>query len=412
MGTTILRSRFTTRVDAILQGINTDQHTTANRLLALDSMLARYSQDKPKLRTIDMAGDGGNYYVLYGQTTKVLNSTQDATIDLLSSGSSDRQLAVSFTLPYRMTIHAIRLLLKRIDTGALAGTVACEIRLPGSSVPTTIIAQTSASLALNAADIPLGYEAGKTEFVFTSPTPLDAGTYYAALVPAGYTYSDGVTEIALGVDQSSVTNTLFTFDGTSTWTAFGTDSAVIVEVIASLPGWQYRWSYFKGADIPAPTISDNEVPRPLEDEDIHQANVEETEYIYFPNNAPSLSEVIRLSYASKYGFAGTPFATDIPEAHFEAVSQLGAYYICLNLAAGYGQNIDSGHSFDVSDRRSQSDIYASRAKGFLNSYAAMLGITLAEDGGDTAAVAAMSIGDMDRGSYSPREPLFHNRWRR
>lgn len=412
MGTTILRSAYTTRVDAILQGISVVEYTAPNRLLALDSMLARYSQDFPKRRTVDMAGDGDNYYVLYGQTTKVLNSTRDATVDLTSSGA-DSKLAVSFTLPYRMQVHAVRLLLKRIDTGALAGTVACEILLPGASIPATIVAQTSASLALDAADIPLGYEEGKTEFRFTDPTPLDAGTYYAALVPSGYTYSDGATEIALGVDQSSVdTNTLYTFDGTSTWTAYSTDSAVVVEVLASLPSWQYRWSYFKGADIPAPTISDNEVPQPLEDEDMHQVNVEETEYIYFPNHAPVSTQTIRLSYAAQYSFKGTPSATDVPEAHFEAVCQLGAYYICLNLASGAATNIDSGHAFDISERRGQSDIYASRAKGFLKAYAAMLGIKLAEEGSDTTIVPAMTIGDMDRGTYSPREPLFHSRRRR
>ncbi len=413
MGATILQTTYTTKTDALLRGIGVIEYPAADRLLAQDTALARYSQDFAKLPTIDFPGDGGNYYVAYGQETNILNSTQDATVDLTSSGA-DSELGVSFTLPYRMEVHAVRFLLKRIDTGALAGTVACEIRLPGTNVPSTIVAQTSGSLDLAAATaaIPLGYESGKTEFRFTSPTPLDAGTYYAVLVPSGYTYVNTVTEVALGVDQSSVTNTLFTFDGTSTWTAFGTDSAGIVEVIASFPEWQYRWSYIKGADIPAPTISADEVPRPLEDEDFDLVNVQETEYIYFPNNAPTSSETVRLSYAAKYSFDGVPIATDVPNAHFEAVCQLTAHYICISLAARYGQNVDSGHSFDLSDKRGQSDIYASRAKGFLTAYAAMTGIVLAEEGSDTAAVPAMTIGDMDRETYSPRQPLFHSRRKR
>lgn len=410
MGTSILRSTYTAKVDALLQGISPTQYTAANKLLALDSALARYSQDFRKMRSVDFPGDSGNYYVLYGQIPKVLNSTQDASVDLTSSGA-DSELAASFTLPYRMEVHAVRFLLKRI--GTLAGTLACEIRLPGTNVPSTIAAQTSDNLDLTTASIPLGYEAGKTEFRFTTRTFLDAGTYYAALVPSGYTYSDGVTEIALGVDQSSVTNTLFTFDGSSTWTAFGTDSAVVIEVIASLPGWQYRWSHFKGADIPAATISADEVPRPLEDEDMQLQNVEETEYIYFPNNAPTASETIRLSYAAKYSFAGTPSATDVPNAHFEAVCQLGAHYVCTALAAGYGQNIDSGHAFDITDRRNQSDVYASRAKTFLTAYAAMVGVELAEEGGgDTVTVPAFTLGDLDRETYSPRDFLFHGRRKR
>lgn len=409
MGSTTLRSLYTTRVNALLPGISDTQYTAANRLLALDAALARYSQDFRKLRSIDIPGDSGNYYVAYGQLPKVLNSTQDASVDLTDSGA-DKQLAASFTLPYRMEVHAVRFLLKR--TGSPAGTLDCEIRLPGTNVPSTFAVQTSASLT-PATDLPLGFEAGKTEFRFASPTSLDAGTYYAALVETGYSYTDTTTEIVLGVDQSSVTNSLFTFDG-SDWTAFGTDSAVIIEVLVSLPGWHFRWSHFKGADIPAPTISLDEVPTPLEDEDMQLQNVDETEYLYFPNNAPTPAETIRLSYAAKYSFTGTPSVTDVPPAHFEAVSQLGAHYVCTALAAGYGQNIDSGHAFDITDRRSQSDIYASRAKGFLNAYAALLGIALAEEGGgDTATVPAMTIGDMDRGTYSERGAfLFHNRRKR
>lgn len=261
--------------------------------------------------------------------------------------------------------------------------------------------------------MPLGFEEGKTEFRFASPTSLDAGTYYAALVPTGYTLVDGTTEIVLGVDQSSVTNTLFTFDDT-TWTAFGTDSAVIIEVLASLPGWHFRWSHFKGADIPAPTISADEVPTPLEDEDMELQNVDETEYLYLPNSAPTSAETIRLSYAAKYSFTGTPSVTDVPPAHFEAVGQLGAHYICTALAASYGQNIDSGHAFDITDRRNQSPTYADRAKGFLNAYAALLGIELAEEGGgDTTTAPAFTLGDLDRGTYSERgDFLFHDRRKR
>ena len=411
MGTSILRSAYTTKVDALLQGISVTQYTAANRLLALDSALARYSQDFRKMRSVDFVGDSGNYYVLYGQIANILNSAQDASVDFASTGGAvaGTQFAASFTLPYRMEVHAARFLLKR--TGTPAGTLACEIRLPGTNVPSTFAAQTSTSLT-PATDLPLGFEEGKTEFRFTSPTSLDAGTYYAALVPTGYTLVDGTTEIVLGVDQSSVTNTLFTFDDT-TWTAFGTDSAVIIEVLASLPGWQYRWSHFKGADIPAATISADEVPQPLEDEDMQLQNVDETEYIYFPNNAPTASETIRLSYAAKYSFAGAPSATDVPNAHFEAVCQLGAHYVCTALAAGYGQNIDSGHAFDITDRRNQSDVYASRAKTFLTAYAAMVGVELAEEGGgDTVTVPAFTMGDLDRGTYSPRDFLYHGRRKR
>ena len=342
------------------------------------------------------------YYILHGQIVNVADTTRDASVDMASSGA-DQQFAIKFTLSRRMQVHAVRVLLRR--TGSPAGTIACQIRGDSTSLPGSSALQTSNSLTSLTA-LPLGFESGKVEFQFADPRPLAAGTYYAALVPSSYSYTDGTTEIVLGVDQSSVTNTLYTYNGTI-WAAYGTASAGVIEVVASLPDWSYRDSNIKAADIPAPTISEDEVPQLLEDEDFEIVLVDDTEYLYLPNHRPASTDTIRLYYPGRYVFDGTPTATDIPFGHFEAVCALGAHYVCVWLAAKYAQNIDSGLSADIADRRNQSDVYASRATNFLNEYEALLGI------GEEATVApAMKFGDIDRGTYSPRDFIFHDKRKR
>jgi len=402
MSRRILQSDFTDKLDAILRGIDARQVTAADKVLALDSALSRYSQDKPRIRTVDFAGDSSAYYILHGQIVNVADTTRDASVDMASSGA-DQQFAIKFTLSRRMQVHAVRVLLRR--TGSPAGTIACQIRGDSTSLPGSSALQTSNSLTSLTA-LPLGFEAGKVEFQFADPRPLAAGTYYAVLVPSSYSYTNGTTEIVLGVDQSSVTNTLYTYNGT-VWTAYGTDSAGVIEVIVSLPDWSYRDSNIKAADIPAPTISANEVPQLLEDEDFEIILVDDTEYLYLPNHRPASTDTIRLYYPGRYVFDGSPAAVDVPLGHFEAVCALGAHYVCVWLAAKYAQNIDSGLSADIADRRNQSDVYASRATNFLREYEALLGI-----GEEATVVAAMKFGDLDRGTYSPYDFVYHDRRRR
>lgn len=397
-----LQSTFSAKLDSILRGIDTRQITAADKLAAIDSALAYYSQDKPALRSLDFAGTSDRYYVLHGAVVTVDDTTRDAAIDLTSTGA-DSRLSIAFTLPRKMTIQAVRVLLRR--TGSPAGTLACSIALPSGSLPSSLYAQTSASLT-SVTDLPLGFEAGKTEFRFSAPTALNAGTYYLTIVATGYTYTDGTTEIVLGVDQSGVTNSVYTYNG-AVWAAYGTVSAGVVDVIASLPGYDFQWSRISGTDIPAPTITLNQIAQPLEAEDFEIAQVGDTQYLYLPNWQPTSAETVRLWYTGRYVFDGSPLAVDVPTSHFEAVCTFAAHYVCRWLSIRYGQNIDSGLTADISDRRSQSDVYASRAKEFLTQYEALLGL-----GEDANVEPAMVIGDMDRGTYAPTDFLFHQRKKR
>ena len=403
----ILQTTFVTKQDAILAGIDTRQITAADKVKALDSALARYSQDMPRLSTLDFAGTGDAYYVLSGQVVRVDNTDRDAQIDLTSAGN-DRLVAVAFTLPRRMTVQAARVSMLR--TGAVAGTVSAQIRLTATSLPTSLIVASSNALDADV-DIPLGFEAGKVEFVFATPPTLEAGTYQLVIVPSGYTYSAGVTVLSVGVDQSDVTNNVSTYDGAA-WAAYGTASVGVIEVIGSIPKWDAEWSSIKGADIPAPTITSDEQPQTLEDEDFTIYRVGETQYLYLPNNAPATTDTVRLNYSSRYTFDGSPLGVDVPAAHFDAVAHLSAYFVCRWLSVKYGQSVDGGLNADMIDRRNQSDVYASRARELESIYTGLIGIGGGDNGQGAAAVPAMKIGDMDRGTYSPRDFLFHGKRRR
>ncbi len=399
----IPQTQFVAKQDALLAGIDTRQISAADKVRALDSALARYSLDKPQVLVAEWFGTADKYYLLSGIVSVFNDADATTSIDVTSAGAVN-QIGVSFTLPRTMTISAVRWLVAR--TGSPAGTFACQIRLDSGGVPAALGVGASDAVTV-ATSLPLTIAAGKTEFTFSLPVTLTAGTYHAVLVPSGYTYSAGVTAVGVGVEQGAdVVNTVSVYSG-SAWTAYGTASAGGVEVIASLPGYEARWSDIKGADIPAPAILQNMMPIPIEDEDFRIYRYGESEYLYLPNHAPDYLYGIRLSYSGRYAFNGVPLGVDIPIAHFEAVCALSAYFACTWLAARYGQNIDSGLNADISDRRNQSDVYQSRAKEFMQQYQGLLNM-----GDDAAVVPASKLMDMDRSSYSNRDFIHHNRRRR
>lgn len=94
----ILQTTFVTKQDSILAGIDTRQISAADKVRALDSALARYSQDVPRLTALDFARTSDHYYVLSGLIVNVADADRDAAVDL-TSGGADQQLGISFTLP-------------------------------------------------------------------------------------------------------------------------------------------------------------------------------------------------------------------------------------------------------------------------------------------------------------------------
>lgn len=401
MATLTKLSAFNTRVDSLLQGIIDADLPSAERDLAIRHAVTEYSRDLPWTNVYEFAGTGNSYYLLYGNDVDVAESGRDAGIDLTSSGA-DSKLAIKFTLTRAMEIRQVNLWLSR--TGAPAGTIDVAIYTDASGLPGALVA-TSSTVDPDGIDgAPLGrYGKVQVPFPASAIVELPAGTYHAVLESTGYTYSNGTTEVILGVDQSSVTNTVSTYNPT-TWSAYATDSAGIIEVAASLPGWKLGSASIVSVEYPAADLSADEVPNLLDDEQWELFRTQAGTWLRLLEHQPASSEQVRLTYARPYQWTeSTDPQIDTPEYHFEAVCNLAASVACGWLATRYGQKRESSISADSVERRTQADQYLTLAREFRKAYKALT----TQEAGDITA--GMAIVDVDLGNAIGDDFLFHRR---
>jgi hypothetical protein len=395
-------STFNTRLDTLLQGIDTGDLSDADRNLAVRHAVSAYGRDVPKREVVEFAGDGKSYYLLYGRVIDVDEAGRDAGIDLTSSGA-DNRLGIAFTLARRMELHGVSLWLQRTGS-TVAGTLYVEIYTDESDLPGQLVC-TSESLDLDGVDgAPLGrYD--RVRFTFSTIYELPAGDYHAVLRSSGYTYADGSAEVILGVDQSGVTNTVSTYN--ASWSAYGTDSAGIIEVLASTPGWREGVSSVDGVEYPAATIDDNEEPQVLEREEITVYETEAGEWLRLIGYSPASTETVRVSISNPYVWleASDPLI-DTPLGHFEAVCNLAASVSCEWLATRYGQKRSSSIAADSVERRTQSDVYLSLANRFKKAYEMLLGK------GEAVRGPGMQLVDVDYAYEVGSDFLFHRKSKR
>lgn len=391
---------FNARVDSLLQGILDSDLSSADRDIAVRQAVQQYNQDRPRREVYEFAGTDNSYYLLYGNAVDVAESGRNAGIDLTSGAVADSKLGIKFTLARRMEIRQVNLWLSR--TGAPAGTVDVAIYSDSSSLPGLLIA-TSQNVDPDGAEGALPGIYRKVEFPFSTVYELPAGTYHAVLEASGYTYANGATEIILGVDQSSVTNTVSTYNGTI-WAAYGTASAGIIEVVAGLPGWQVESGAVLEVEYPAADISDDEEPAILDEEQYTVFRAQSGTWLRFHEHQPSSGETVRLAYARPYQWVeATDPLIDTPEIHFEAICNLAAAVACELLATRYGQKRESSIAADSVERRTQADVYLSLAGRFRKSYALLSGQEQGTSG------PGQALADIDAGPALGRDFLFHTR---
>ncbi len=397
-------SAFNSRLDSLLQGIETSDLSEADRNLAIRHAVSGYSRDLPERRAVEFPGDGKSYYLLYGRVVDVDETGRDAGIDLTSSGA-DSQLGIKFTLARRMEIHGINLWLRRTGS-TVAGTLLVDVKTDnGSDLPDQLVVSSEA-LDLDGVDgAPLGrYD--RVRFTFGTIYELPAGDYHAVLRSSGYTYANGSAEVILGVDQSSVTATVSTYNG-SAWSAYGTDSAGILEVVASVPGWREGVSSVDGVEYPAASISSNEDPQELEKEEFTVYETEAGEWLRLIGYAPASTETVRLAISKSYVWVEASDALiDLPMGHFEAVCNLAASVSCEWLATRYGQKRASSIAADSVERRTQADVYLSLANRFRKSYEMLAGI------GQEQKQPGQALADIDYAYEVGADFLFHRKSKR
>ena len=395
---------FRTRLNSLLQGIGTGEISDADRELAVRHAVVEFNRDRPREEVYEFAGTGNSYYLLYGNAVDVSESGRDAGIDLASGAAANAKLAIEFTLTRAMEIRQINLWLSR--TGSPAGTIDVAIYTDASGLPGSLVA-TSASVDPDGVEgAPLGrYAKVKFPFLSSAVVELPAGTYHAVLESSGYTYANGATEVILGVDQSSVTATVSTYNGT-TWSAYATDSAGIVEALASLPGWQELGGSIVSVEYPASDLSADETPNLLEDEQYQVFRSQAGWHLRLLEHQPSSGENVRLTYARPYQWIdATDPQIDIPDYFFEAVCSLAACYGCEWLATRYGQKRESSISADSVERRTQADQYLTLARRFREAYKSLISQ-------EAASGPGMVIVDVDLGPTIGNDFLFHTRSRR
>jgi hypothetical protein len=405
MNNLIRLSEISSRLDVLLQGIKTTDLSAPDRQSVIRQAVRELSHDFPYREVLEFAGSDNSYYLLYGLAEDVDEAGRDAGIDLATTGAGAK-LGIKFTLDYRMDIHQVGLWLSR--TGATVdGTIDVAIYTQSANLPDKLIAR---SIAIDI-DEPEGAPQGRyarVRFPFAAGNifELDAGTYWAVLESEGYTYADGTTEVLLGVDQSSpAANTVATYNGTTlTWSAYGTPSAGILEVIASVPGWRQSGCAIESVEYPAADLANDEEPQMLEEEDYRIFRSKQGVWLYFPNASPSASEQVRLTYTRPYAWleSDDPLI-DIAEEHFEAVTVMAASIACLLLAVRYSQNTGSTITADVVDRRTQADVLRSLAKDFKATYKSLTG----SDEGETKP--GQVITDVDYGYEVGSDFLFHRK---
>jgi hypothetical protein len=129
---------------------------------------------------------------------------------------------------------------------------------------------------------------------------------------------------------------------------------------------------------------------------------------------PSNGDHVRVTWTVRHipgTSGGSPINTTIPDADFEAVSDMASAICCEKLAAIYAQTRDPSIQADAVNYRTKSQEYLALAKALRQRYFEHVGI---EGGGSGASEGssqpgALAIGDMDLMQGSGVDRLTHRR---
>lgn len=162
------------------------------------------------------------------------SDNKSTVVDLTSSGAG-QQLAQRFKLARAAPVGKIRLYLQK--AGSPAGYFQCELQgnstSGGNNLPDGTAITDGASLGTPPSDISTSI--GYVDFDFdvdARPVPAADTSYHIVLKASGYTYSDGVTEVSWGADQSSphyVNGEGETYNGTA-WSDISTGTDFCFEL--------------------------------------------------------------------------------------------------------------------------------------------------------------------------------------
>ena len=190
--------------------------------------------------------DAKKYYWRFRTRTSATLSTDRSNTTASGAGSAVRDaaartiLAQSFTPGKSLPLKRIILSLKR--TGTVVGNVWVEIWATSGGAPSAQSGTDSATVAVST----IGTAAFENvNFDFTTPVPLVAGTVYAITLHGDFAI-DGVNYATWEDDGSGAYSggSAFKADGSSAWSANGTDDMVFTTQTHSWGAWSQIWSFW------------------------------------------------------------------------------------------------------------------------------------------------------------------------
>jgi hypothetical protein len=170
-----------------------------------------------------------------GATAAYAASNQDADHVLTSAGSG-QELAQGFIPEATRDITYALLYLKRLGSSAGDLTVEIQTDSGGSPSGTPVADGVSDAISINALSA-TGYAWVRFPFS-TQPEVTGAVQYHLVLKSTGYTFDGGVTEVIVGVDESSPSyadGSLQSYDGAA-WGAASPAADAIFRVVAQTTG--------------------------------------------------------------------------------------------------------------------------------------------------------------------------------
>jgi len=216
----------------VVESLDDEGNVIAEDVFKNTISVAGYTALASLMGSIDGATSLNYIKVATGGLEENASTTQDTDKALKSSGA-DSKLAQQITATGTRSVKRVLLWMKRVGSGA--GTLSLSIQTDAAGLPsgTPITDGTATAVNFNT----LGTTYDWIVFEFATPPSLNISTvYHLVLESSGYTYSAGVLEAVLGIDQSSPGYTggeLETYDG-ATWTTHSpaADACFRVAVVA------------------------------------------------------------------------------------------------------------------------------------------------------------------------------------
>lgn len=220
--------------------------------------------------------------------------------------------------------------------------------------------------------------------------------------PADYELTVGQALITFGSDRPNRRIVHYTVTAAAFRFVLSGDGAILPTALASLDRWIEGGSRIDAVFYPYLTSVQNQ--QPIDGASWRELREPGLVIIELLDATTIASGILRLEYVRPHVVDATAIArTSVREADLAALETLVAAEICAAAARRYVQNTGtSAFQNETIDRRTQSDVMASRAKDLRASYDRLVGRGSGGSTGDAGVAAAAVVRRFDVEALNPR----------